>query len=245
MFMSSALLKELRRAAGFGAGLPSAPFRFRVLASALPGTFSLGGDLEFFARAIEVGDRHSLKQYANAAVDAIFENLSASGYDDLTTVSLVEGEAQGGGFEAALSSHILIAEKGCHFGFPEGLFGLFPGMGGGALLAARCGDSQAGRILGSTRRWRAEELYDCGVIDVLADAGHGRRVLSALMSDPCTTVKKAYRTRFLGITKKSMIEDVDDWVERAMELSTRHVRAMRFIVKAQHAARVRRMPSTA
>jgi molybdopterin-guanine dinucleotide biosynthesis protein A len=41
----------------------------------------------------------------------------------------VQGDALGGGFESLLSFDIIIAEKGTKFGFPEQLFGLFPGMG--------------------------------------------------------------------------------------------------------------------
>ena len=46
-----------------------------------------------------------------------------------TTISLVQGDALGGGFEAALCGDIIIAEKQARFGFPEVLFNLFPGMG--------------------------------------------------------------------------------------------------------------------
>jgi DSF synthase len=38
-------------------------------------------------------------------------------------------DALGGGFESLLSFNIIIAERGAKFGFPENIFGLFPGMG--------------------------------------------------------------------------------------------------------------------
>jgi DSF synthase len=48
---------------------------------------------------------------------------------DVTTIALVQGDALGGGFETALSSNVLIAERSAKLGFPEILFNLFPGMG--------------------------------------------------------------------------------------------------------------------
>ena len=41
---------------------------------------------------------------------------------------VLQGECLGGGFEAALSSDVIVAEKGARFGFPEILFNLFPGF---------------------------------------------------------------------------------------------------------------------
>lgn len=240
LHMSSRLIEELLLTSEVTKGLSDSPFRFRVLSSRLPCTFSLGGDLAFFARCIERKDSRALTLYAYTAATAIYQNISGNGYRDLTTISLVEGEAQGGGFEAALSSHILVAERGTHFGFPEGLFGLFPGMGGVPLLEARCGKVDAGEILGSARRWSADELYTRGVVDVLAEKGQGKEAVRAIISDPSLATTSRYRGRFEGISVDDLFETVSLWVERAMELAPQQLKAMKFILRAQRVARERR-----
>ncbi len=82
--------------------------RYQVFASQVSGIFSLGGDLSFFRRCIAANDRASLRRYATACVDMIY--ASATNYDlPVTTISLVQGQALGGGFEAALAANVVVA----------------------------------------------------------------------------------------------------------------------------------------
>ena len=46
----------------------------------------------------------------------------------MVTIGLAQGDALGGGFESLLSFNVIIAERDARFGFPENIFGLFPGM---------------------------------------------------------------------------------------------------------------------
>lgn len=62
---------------------------------------------------------------------------------DLTTVSLIQGDALGGGFEASLSSNLIIAERGVKMGLPEVIFNLFPGMGAYSILSRKVGAATA------------------------------------------------------------------------------------------------------
>ena len=57
----------------------------------------------------------------------------------MITIGLAQGDALGGGFESLLSFNVIIAERGAKFGFPETMFGLFPGMGAYSLVARRVG----------------------------------------------------------------------------------------------------------
>lgn len=144
--VSPQLLNEL---AGIAAKIRQGRFgvpRYRVLASNLKGVFSLGGDLRLFLELMEAQDRNVLFEYAKAAIDEVWTNVTGFGIPGLVTVTLVEGEAQGGGFEAALACHVLVAEQGMHLGFPESLFGLFPGMGAAQLLEARTDADIATRL---------------------------------------------------------------------------------------------------
>jgi DSF synthase len=105
-----------------------APIEYTVLASDVPGVFNLGGDLDLFLRLIEGKDRAGLVAYGKACVHVLHRNYVAHDLP-ITTISLVQGDCLGGGFEAALSSDILVAERHARFGFPEIVFNLFPGMG--------------------------------------------------------------------------------------------------------------------
>ena len=52
----------------------------------------------------------ALRRYAKACIDAVYYHHVGREVG-LTTISLVHGNALGGGFEAALSSHVVIAER--------------------------------------------------------------------------------------------------------------------------------------
>jgi DSF synthase len=144
--------------------------------SKIPGVFNLGGDLRLFSRLIREGDQAGLLAYATACVDVVYNNIVGLGLPILT-ISLVEGDALGGGFEKALSTNVLIAERGTRFGLPEVLFGLFPGMGAYSLISRRIGSAQAKRMVLSGRVYCAEELYELGLVDVLSEPGEGRQTV--------------------------------------------------------------------
>jgi hypothetical protein len=116
--------------------------KFHVMASGRPGVFNRGGDLELLSRLIRDHDRAGLMDYGNSCVDMVWANHI--GWDaGLTTIAVVEGDALGGGLEAALSSDIVIAERGVRMGFPEVRFDLFPGMGAYSFLSRRIGGHAA------------------------------------------------------------------------------------------------------
>jgi len=119
--------------------------RYQVLASRIPGIFSLGGDLLHFSKLIEARDREGLIRYGIDCVDLVY--WTSVGYNlPVTTIALVQGTAQGGGFEAALAAHVIVAERQCRFGFPEVMFNLFPGMGGGYPGRARRGRERGAQV---------------------------------------------------------------------------------------------------
>ena len=152
---------------------PGAAPRCLIWASGTPGVFNLGGDLELFINLIRSGNEDELRKYAYLCVDTVYNNLTNVGLPILN-LTLVQGDALGGGFEAALSSDIIIAERQSKFGLPEILFNLFPGMGAYSLLCRRLDGGKAKEMILSGKLYSAEELYDLGVIDALAEPGEGR-----------------------------------------------------------------------
>jgi DSF synthase len=199
------------------------PFRHLVLASKIPGIYNLGGDLELFKQYIIEGEDNKLREYAHRAIDMMVRNINNLDLP-ITMVSLVQGQALGGGFEAALSCDVIIAERSAQLGFPEILFNLFPGMGGYNLLARRIGSALAERIILSGNTYTASKLYDMGVIDVLADDGDGIQATKDYMkshNQSHNTIRSMKKIRQIvhPIIRESLYDIVDIWVEAAMDLS--------------------------
>jgi len=210
---------------------------FQVLGSTNPEVFSLGGDLAHFIELIKAGDRDSLFQYAKACIDVLYPTSSSYGLP-FTTISLVQGETLGGGFEAALSSNVIIAEEGATFGFPETVFGLFPGMGAFSFLARRIAPALAKRMIASGKVYKAEELYDMGVVDVLAPNGKGREAVHDYIEHQKNRslgfqCLDQVVERFNPLTYNELMEVTTLWVDAAMQLTHKNLRLMEYLVKAQ------------
>ncbi|MFA9459385.1 crotonase/enoyl-CoA hydratase family protein [Thiohalorhabdus methylotrophus] len=211
--------------------------RYTVLASNLEGIYNFGGDLNRFVELIRAGDRQGLLDYALACVRA--GHQFSVGLDlPVTSLALIEGRAQGGGFEAALSCNVLIAERGTQMGFPEVLFNLFPGMGAYSYLSRRIAPSLAERMILSGRLYEAEELYEMGAVDVLAEPGEGRETLAEYIreAEKHNSVHGLLR-RIHSAHNRVPFEELRDitelWVDSALRLSERELRTMERLVRAQ------------
>jgi DSF synthase len=214
------------------------PVSFLVLASQLPGIFNLGGDLALFLRLIAAQDRESLTRYAHACVDGqhrISVNLDLP----ICTIALVQGDALGGGFEAALAHNVIVAERNVKFGLPEVMFNLFPGMGAYSFLARRLDAARAERMILSGRLYTAEELYEIGVVDVLAEPGDGVDAVHQFVGRYGRTnrtrqaVAKA-RQIVNPVSRDELIRITDLWVDTALSLDAADLRKMQHLAKAQN-----------
>jgi DSF synthase len=213
------------------------PIRFLVLASKTPGIYSLGGDLHLFKRCIETRDRETLRQYASACIEAL--HLMANNlFLPLTTISLAQGDALGGGFEAALSCSVIIAERRARFGFPEVMFNLFPGMGAYSFLARRIGAVKAERIILSGSVFTAEEFHEMGIVDVLVGDGGGEGAVHTYVEkhkrrpNAYESVYRA-RQRYHPISREELTDIAEIWVDTAMRVRAKDLRIMEMLVKSQ------------
>lgn len=210
---------------------------FAVFGSRIPGVFNLGGDLSMFVQAILRKDRESLTHYGNLCVDNMFRRITGF-RSDIQTFSLVQGKAFGGGFECALSSDVLVAERGATFSFPEVLFNMFPGMGALSLLARKIGLRGAEDIIMSGRVYGAKEMHDLGVVDVLAEDGAGLDTTRAMIQarqrkrNSFRAMSLAKR-EFLPVGHAEMRNVVAVWVDAALRLENRDLRMMARLVRAQ------------
>jgi len=215
--------------------------KYQVIASRVPGIFSLGGDLGYFREMIDKGDRGGLRAYARDCVDLVFSSAT-HGNLPLTTISLVQGSALGGGFEAALANNVVVAERGCKMGLPEIMFNMFPGMGAYQLLCRRLPPAQAERFILSGRTYSAEELHDMGLVDVLAEPGGGEEAVWDYIRSAHDKLhgRNAMR-RAIQASDPLRYEDfeqiIDIWVEAAFGLSEKDLKTMEFLVRAQQRMR--------
>ncbi len=228
-------VKEINEAHAAEGSTP--PFGFLVMASAIPGIFSLGGDLGFFLDCIRGDKRDTLEKYAFLCIDVLYDNYRNLN-QNLRTVSLIEGDALGAAFEAALSCDVIIAEKGVRIGFPEVVFNMFPGMGAYSFLSRRIAPAQVERMINTGRIYTSEELFELGVIDVLAEPGEAKVALRQFVrkhgrSAMTRNAVLAMRDEVFPLTHDEMKRIVLLWVDSAMALPDRDLKMMERLVKAQ------------
>ena len=200
-------------------------------------SFNLGGDLALFCDAIRRQDRRMLLDYAHQCVRGVHAFHQGFG-GRAHTIALVQGDALGGGFEAALSCHTIVAEDGVGMGLPEILFDLFPGMGAYSFLCRRVSPRIAERLMLEGRVYGADELYKLGLVDVLVPKGEGVRavhdVIRANRRIPHarSAMHEVVRaTNACGIDELIRITEI--WVETALGLGEKSLRTMERLVKAQ------------
>lgn len=215
------------------------PVRFYVLGSDTPGTYCLGGDIETFARLIRDNDEPGMVAYAQHAIDLMFGNVSYRRRCGAISLSLVQGDALGGGFEAALSCDVLVAEEGTKLGLPETIFNLFPGMGAYSFLSRRVGSIQAERMMTNGRVYTAGELFEAGIVDILAPAGAGRKAIENYAAKILQGGPNAWAEAAAELSKRDVLyEELRDivmiWAETALKLRPEDVRKMERLVAAQY-----------
>ncbi|MEO1092530.1 MAG: crotonase/enoyl-CoA hydratase family protein [Pseudomonadota bacterium] len=214
-----------------------AGLRYLVRASARPGVWCYGGDLDHFVGLIRDRDARGLRDYAHRCVDLLYRNYRS--FDlPITTVGLVQGDALGGGFESLLSDDLIIAERGVRMGLPEILFNLFPGMGAYSFLARKLGTAVAKRMITSGELFTAEELHELGVVDILAEPGTGEDVLRTYATKHerrrrTVEVLRDVDRRCQPISREELIDVTNLWIERALELDRQDLRKMERLAQAQ------------
>jgi DSF synthase len=214
---------------------------FLVYGSRVPGIFNLGGDLSLFRQLIDAQDREGLERYAMACINVSYQVSNGFGLP-LTTISLIQGTALGGGMEGALAANLIVAERGVQMGLPEVLFNLFPGMGAYSFLSRRLGATETERVILSGKTWKAEELHDLGIIDILAEPGHGETVVRDYIADrrrrsPNTMLAlQQVRKKVNPVSHEELAEIAMIWVDAALRLNQRDLKIMDRLVRSQNKA---------
>jgi DSF synthase len=199
--------------------------------------FNLGGDLDLFCRLIRDRNREHLLAYARQCVEGVY-GFYAHLNRNAHSIALVQGDALGGGFEAALACQTIIAESGVGMGFPEVLFDLFPGMGAYSFLCQRVSPKLAEEMMLNGTIYTSDELHKLGVVDVLVPRGEGVQAVHDVVRRnqriPHARVAMS-RVREIcnAVTLAELMQITEIWVDTAMQLGEKSLRTMERLVRAQ------------
>ncbi|WCF42525.1 crotonase/enoyl-CoA hydratase family protein [Enterobacter roggenkampii] len=220
---------------------------FWVTGSLVPEMYNVGGDLQFFVECIQHGRREALRAYARACVDCL--HAASRGFDTgAISLAMVEGSALGGGFEAALAHHFVLAQRDARLGFPEIAFNLFPGMGGYSLVARRSGMKLAEELIYKGESHTAEWYEQHGLVDLLFEPGQSyvfTRTFIDTLRPKLNGVRAMLRarTRVLQLPRSELMDITEDWVDAAFCLEPKDIAYMERLVMLQnrhHAAGLRK-----
>ncbi len=214
-------------------------YNYLVSGSNVEGVFNLGGDLALFCQLIRNNDREALFDYALKSTDLVYRNMTHLDVD-LTTITLVQGDALGGGFESAISANVVVAERGVKMGLPEVLFNLFPGMGAYSILSRKIGCGATEKMILSGSLYSAEQLYDMGVVDILAEKGDGeievyKYIKAANRSKNTYRAIRKVKDICSQVSYQELLSIASIWADAALELTTKDLRIMERLVRRQNA----------
>ena len=208
-----------------------------VLASQIPGVFNLGGQLSLISQLVRKKDRQGLMHYATMSINAMMPRINHYNLP-VITISLLQGDALGAGLEAALTSDIIIAERGSRAGFPEILFNLIPGHGAYSLTARKLGAAAAEKMILDGKIYSAEELHELGLVDVLIEDGEGEDAVYDYVrkqyrrSNGYLALQRA-RQRFNPVTYQELMDITTIWVDAALQLRERDLKVMERFIHSQ------------
>jgi DSF synthase len=213
------------------------PIDYFIGASRTEHVFNYGGDLALFLLLIKSRDREALLHYAKLCIDCLHGRINS--YDtNAITISLLQGEALGGGFESALSSHLIVAEESSRMGFPEILFNLFPGMGAYSLVSRRLGARMAEEMIASGKIYSASEMHKMGLVDILVPDGQGENAVYNYMQSNARKrngLRAMYECRLhtTPISYEELMKITQTWVDAALRLDDRDLKMMGRLVRSQ------------
>ncbi|AVF35992.1 crotonase/enoyl-CoA hydratase family protein [Rahnella sikkimica] len=221
-------------------------FDFWVTGSLVPNMYNVGGDLSFFVESIINNKREALRAYARACVDCV--HAAARGFDvGAISLSMIEGTALGGGFEAALAHHYVLAQNTARMGFPEIAFNLFPGMGGYSLVSRKAGMKLAEELISTGESHTAEWFEARGLVDVLFQPGeafNATRTFMDVLRPKLNGIRAMIRARqrVLQLSRSELMDITEDWVDAAFTLEEKDLSYMERLVMLQnrHTASLRK-----
>jgi len=153
-----------------------------ILHSTIKAGFSAGADLrELYAR-MQGMEKGVAVRGVREFLERIHRVMNALDAAPLTTIAAVHGVTFGGGFELALVSDIIIADRMARFCFPELRLGLIPGFGGIPRLKRDVGNAVVRDLLLTGRSFNVMKAQQVGLVSQIAAEGEALRVARATAS---------------------------------------------------------------
>jgi enoyl-CoA hydratase/carnithine racemase len=150
-----------------------------ILHSTLECGFSAGADLrELYRRSQEVPEAERLAG-VHDFLERIHRVMNSLDGASLPVIAAVHGVCFGGGFELALASDLIIADRMARFCFPELRLGLIPGFGGVPRLKRDLGNAVVRDLLLTGRSINATKAQAVGLVSQVAGEGEALRVARA------------------------------------------------------------------
>jgi len=151
----------------------------------------------------------------------------------------VEGSALGGGFEAALAHHYVLAQKDVRMGFPEIAFNLFPGMGGYSLVARKANRRLAETLISSGETHTGEWHQEKGLVDQGFEPGDGvltTRTFIDTLRPKLNGIRAMLRARehVMPLPRAELMAITEDWVDAAFSLEEKDIAFMERLVLLQN-----------
>ncbi len=206
--------------------------KYVILLSSNKKVWNMGGDLKMFVSCVLNSDRELLRDYAHKCVKVV-SVLNKNFGRNVITVSVVQGNAFGGGFECALSTDYIIAEAHAKFSFPEVLFGTFPGMGAYSFLTRKVGFSKAQDMINSSEKWTATAMKEAGIVSVICEEATGIETILAMMENNELKRQNSFFKKCNTVSHSELLDIVDMWIESVMKLEKQKTDFMLKIVGAQ------------
>jgi enoyl-CoA hydratase/carnithine racemase len=141
--------------------------RVLMLQSAVPGIFSAGADIAEFGAGARDPEWRRRNQ---AAIRRAQRELTRA---PKATIALIDGPCVGGGCGLAVACDLRVATPKARFGITPARLGLVYSLHDTKLLVDLVGPAQAKRILFTGELIDAPEAARIGLVDALAEDGHG------------------------------------------------------------------------
>lgn len=212
--------------------------KYIIWESENPNIFSLGLDLGLIFNLILEKDEKGLERYLQACIDVFYINLMKLDISPLITISYLRGKVLGGGFEAALSSDIIVAESNVRCCFPEVRYNLLPSLGTLKMLLRRFSPNIIEPLLFEGKLINSEQLVQFGFIEKVIEVDEGRGFIQQKIEQihpKHELMANLYKTKTLNtaITYDELDEFKRMWINAALHLNENNLKRLGRLALAQ------------
>jgi len=216
---------------------PKTPIKYLVNASLTSNVFNYGGDLKFLTKLLIEKNRKKFFDYAKLIVDVTYLNYVNLNLP-ITTISLVEGDALGGGLISAISTEFCIVEEQSRMGFPGKRFNLMPGISGYSLLARLVNTEEADKMIANGKIYDSSALLEKGVVTQVVKQGEGEEAIKSFIKkhrQRAVHNKERHLSRKINqsVEYDELIHSAEKWIDRVMKLNVEDFKAIEKIIEAQ------------